>query len=355
VPWDWDFHIKNASLYEGLKFPMIFVNQWRLPLLFVISGMGTCYALSKRNGLQFVGERLKRLFIPLLVGMLIIVPPQVYFERLDKGQFSGSYFEFWPLQAFAGGSYPEGNISWHHLWFLPYLLLFSLILTPVLLYLRKHPQAWLLKGLRSAASKAFGLYVLAVPLFLWESFLAPSFPSTHALVGDWYNLFYYGSLFFIGYLLVSLKEVFWKTTEANRRIYLFCGIAGFSLFLLSSFSGLGGWPGGVYLLALLKVFNLWSWMFALIGYASVYLNKESKALRYANEAVYPFYILHQTVLVGLGYYLKNLNWGFFPKFTLMAVGTLGISWLLYEYGIRRFPIVRPLFGLKNRTSTPINN
>ncbi|MDR0833181.1 MAG: acyltransferase family protein [Candidatus Symbiothrix sp.] len=344
APWSW--HIKNNTIYDGLIFPMLFVNQWRLPLLYIISGMGTCYALSKRNGRQFITERFKRLFIPLVIGMIFIVPPQVYFERLDDGQFSGNYFDFWTTQAFVE-TYPDGNVSWHHLWFLPYLLLFSLVLCPVFLYLSKHPQTWILRKLRSASSKIFGLYVLIIPLFLWKIFLAPHFPSTHALAGDWFTLANDCTLFFIGYLLVSLKDVFWDTVQKNRRKYLLCGIIGFSLLMSLGF-GWGSFPGKIYLSAYVEVFNLWSWCLVLIGYAARYLNHKSKTLQYANEAVYPFYILHQTIIVALGYYLKNADWGFLPKFSIMVIGTFGITWLIYEFGIRRYAFIRPLFGLKNK-------
>jgi len=92
VSWGW--HIKNNITYEWLQWPMRFLNQWRLPILFVISGMGTYYALSKRSIRKFSWERIKRLGIPLIFGMFVIVPPQVYYERLDLGQFVGSYWDF---------------------------------------------------------------------------------------------------------------------------------------------------------------------------------------------------------------------------------------------------------------------
>jgi hypothetical protein len=98
--------------------------------------------------------------------------------------------------------------------------------------------------------------------------------------------------------------------------------------------------------ALLKVVNLWSWILVLFGVAAKYLNKPSRVIAYSNKAVYPFYILHQTITVVLGYYLMHLDWGFWPKFIILVLGTFGISWLLYEVLIRRIPVLRPLFGLK---------
>jgi len=342
----WGFHIKNDIIYPEIRWPMLFVNQWRLPILFVISGMGTFYALAKRSGGQFAKERIQRLLLPLVIGIVLIVPPQVYFERLDKGQFSGGYFDFWPSKAFIG-VYPEGNFSWHHLWFLPYLLLFSLVLIPVFLYLRQNPNTWILRKMRVLASKTFGLFWLIIPLYIWESLVEPFFPSTHALWGDWFNVVNYITLFFYGFLLISVKDVFWKTVMENRRKYFYMGLVGFTLMIglriLYADSTLIH-----FIEAWFKVINLWAWILALFGYTAAYLNRPSKSLTYANEAVYPFYILHQSITIAIGYYLMHLTWGFWPKFSLMVVGTFGISWIIYEFGIRRWKWIRPLFGVKNR-------
>lgn len=342
----WHSHLKDIQTYEGLVFPMLFLNQWRLSILFVISGMGTYYALTKRSEGGFALERIKRLLLPLIVGMLVIVSPQVYYERLDTGQFIGSYFDFWPTKALIG-VYPEGNLSWHHLWFLPYLLIFSLILIPIFIYLRKHPTSWIITKMQLLGSKKWGLYMLLIPLFLWEVTLAPIYPSTHALIGDWYNLVNYCTLFFFGYLLISLKDTFWETVIKNRKIYLLCGMIAFPMLMLLWFE-IDSFNGNQYISAFVKVFNLWSWILTIFGYGATYLNKPSRILTYTNEAVYPLYILHQTVIIILGYYLKYIDMGFFLKFSLMVIGTFGFSWLIYEYGIRRYSWIRPLFGLKNK-------
>lgn len=344
VPWGW--HVKNDIEYKWMQFPMAFVNQWRLPILFVISGMGTWFALGKRSGLKFSRERLYRLAIPLVFGMLMIVPPQVYLERLDKGQFTGGYFEFWPAQAFAG-VYPEGNLSWHHLWFLPYLLLFSLLLLPLFLKMRKQPENTLTHWLNRRVSTKYGLFIFIIPLYLAEAFLEPFFPVTHALAGDWFALVNFGLLFLFGFLLINVKEQFWTTVTRWRRHYLFLGTVSFSLllvrWLLMEDSTLVHFTeAGV------KVFNLWTWILVLFGYAAVYLNKPGKWVAYCNQAVYPFYILHQTITIIIGYYIQDLEWGLFPKFTVLVVGTFGGSWLLYEFLIRRVRLLWPLFGLKSR-------
>lgn len=346
VPWGW--HIKNNIIYEWLTYPMRFINHWRLPILFVISGMGTAYAFSKRTGKQFATERVIRLLIPLIAGIILIVPPQVYIERLNLGQFSGSYFEFWPEYAFSG-VYPEGNFSWHHLWFLPYLLFFSLVLIPAFIYIRNHPNIGLIKITAKILSLPLGSYLLIIPLFIYEALLKPLFPSTHAFWGDWYNLVNYITLFFYGFLFIQVKEIFWKTISENRYKYLFAGVLAFILFIiLISLS-----TSSTYLrvaIAFIRVFNAWSWMMTLFGFAAIYLNRKSKGLAYANKAVYPFYILHQTVTVIIGYHIMNLALGLAYKFTILTIGTFGITWLLYEFLIRRLTWLHPLFGIK-----PITN
>ena len=346
---DWGWHIKNNHTYEWIKYPMLFLNQWRLPILFVISGMGTSYALSKRNAGQFAWERTKKLLLPLIFGMLVIVPPQVYIEKLSKGLIKGSYFDFWPSQAFIG-EYPEGNLSWHHLWFIPYLLLFSLVLIPVFLYLRKNPDCGVLRLTAKISNTKWGLYWFVVPLYLMESFIEPFFEETHALVGDWFVILNSITLFFFGFLLVSVKEVFWSTVEKNRKSYLWCGSIAFALFLLLITAFEDGYVRH-FIEALVYVVSFWSWILTLFGYASKYLNKPSHVLTYCNQAVYPFYILHQTVTVILGYFVMHLEWNFAAKFLFLSLGTFLISWLVYEGFIRRWLLIRPFFGIQQAKTT----
>lgn len=341
VPWGW--HVKNNVIYDWLRWPMMFLNQWRLPILFVISGMGTYYALGKRSWGKFVLERFLRLSIPLVVGMILIVPPQVYFERLADGEFSGSYYQYFTTIAFKG-VYPEGNISWHHLWFLPYLLVFSWILSPIFFYLRKHNTRFI-DWVKRMIQKTWGIYIFVIPLYFVESLVEPFFPITHALVDDWFNFIFSIILFFYGFVLIATGEVFWETLARIKNKALALGMIGFTgqliiwLFFEDSYVI-------HFTEAMLKVVNIWSWILVLFAYAAQYLNKPSKGIAYANRAVYPFYILHQTITVGIGYYLMNLDWGFLPKAFILVAGTFGLSWLIYDLIILRIPFLHPLFGLK---------
>ncbi|WP_175288773.1 acyltransferase family protein [Flagellimonas eckloniae] len=343
VPWGW--HVKNNVTYDWLRWPMIFLNQWRLPILFVISGMGTYYALGKRSLWKFNLERYLRLGIPLGVGMLLIVPPQVYFERLANAQFSGSYFEFFTTIAFEG-IYPEGNISWHHLWFLPYLFLFSLVLSPILVYLRRNETKFV-EWIKRQIQKPYGLYIFVIPLYVLEACVEPFFDITHALIDDWFNISFSIVLFFFGFLLIATKDTFWECLKSIKTKALFIGIIAFSSQVIIWLFFEDG-----YIIhfteAMLKVVNIWSWILVLFAYAAQYLNRPSKTLAYANRAVYPFYILHQTITVGIAYYLIDLDWGLLPKSVILVVGTFGLSWLIYDLIILRIPFLHPLFGLKRK-------
>jgi len=347
----WNFHIKNNVTYDWLVYPMWFLNQWRLPLLFIISGMGTYFSLQKRSGGQFIWERHVRLLIPFIFGMLFLIPPQVYIERLYRNQFSGTYIDYWPSRAFIG-IYPEGNISWHHLWFILYLFLFSVMLAPLFVWtkngLQKEGSVWhrLNRRLKKLIVRPYGLYIFIVPLFIFELLLEPLFPVTHALIDDWFNLINSMILFLFGFILITAKDCFWLTVERRRKQYLIIGIISFSLMLFITHNFSDSLVRHT-VESLVKVINIWSWILALFGFAARYLNRPGKTLSYANQAVYPFYILHQTVMIIAGYYLINSDWPLVLKASVLIVATFGISWLSYEFLIRRWKYIRPLFGLKN--------
>jgi len=345
VPWGW--HLKNNELSEWMTYPMLFVNQWRLNILFIISGMGTCFALAHRTSAIYIKERLVRLAVPLLFGMLLIVPPQVYLERVAYEGYVGSYMYFLMNDAFSG-VYPTGNISWHHLWFLPYLLIFSILLTPVFIYLREHDNSWILCFTRHLLEMKFGIFWLTIPLILAESLLEPFFNVTHALIGDWFALTNYAILFFYGYLLIKVKDEFWKAIDRIKGQLFVGGILFFSAYM--AIRSMEDSTLVHFAESCIKVFNFWIWILVLFAYGAKYLNKKSKLLSYCNTAVYPFYILHQTVTVIIAYFLMNWEAAVGLKFLLLSVGIFFMTWVLYEFIIRRVAFIRPLFGLKRTAS-----
>jgi hypothetical protein len=345
----WGFHIKNNVIYEWTTWPMLFLNQWRLPMLFVISGVGTWYALGKRTWLQFSAERIKRLLLPLVFGMLVIVPPQVYIERLTFGQFHGSYFEFWPAHAF-NGAYPTGNLSWHHLWFLPYLLVYSLLMIPLFMYLKRtldNPYFSTLKTWIGRLSPKLLWFLL--PFYLTYTLLKEFFPVTHDLVNDWFTLVNYLLFFIMGFSMAGVGAPVWDAVEKYRGRILIGAMVSFTLYILLE-KLVAHTVTMHFIRNSFKVVNIWLWILVCFGYAAKYLNTENKVLHYANAAVYPFYILHQSVMMVFAYWLMNKSWGFWTKASLLVLLTFGVTWLIYEVGIRRWRWIRPFFGIKESTS-----
>lgn len=337
VPWGW--HIKNIEIVDWIRWPMLFVSQWRMPVLFLVSGMGTRFAFNNKTSNQYIRERFTRLFIPLVIGILLIVPPQVYIERIANGQFEGSFSDFYPH--FFSSIYPEGNFSWHHLWFLPYLLIMSIVATPLFMKLKNQDNKLLTWMNQQLNKSGFNLYLFAAPLLLVELLLEPYFPITHALVGDWYALAGYFLLFITGYILISLGKCFWEALDKIKSYTLLTGILAFSLLLWLRFN----YDGSIFM-SFVKIINIWSWILTIFAYASKYINRDSKLIRYRNKAVYPFYILHQTIIVLCGFYLMYHPMHYAFKMIIMMVVTFGASWLIYELIILRIPLLRPLFGVK---------
>ncbi len=339
---DWDLPIKNNVQVSWLSMPMLFIRQWRLPILFVVSGIGSRFALSSKSGAKYTKERFIRLFIPLLAGAFLIVPPQVYIERLIQGTVDVSYLEYYPTTF--NGIYPEGNFTWNHLWFLPYLLLMSVTALPLFLYLRKPGNRIISLLTRLIEKSPFYLYIFVIPLIFIELTLANRYPLTMALTDDWYAFSFYFICFLAGYTMASLGSSLWKTLPRIRHFSLLTGILSSIIVLwLISRGENPGW------LQILKPINIWSWIITIFAYGSIYLNKKSKVLTYRNNAVYPFYILHQTIIIILGYMLMDSPIHYAWKMIIMAIGTYGFSYLCYEFIIRRVALLRPLFGLKAKS------
>ena len=342
----WKFHITSRVSSPALELPMEFLNQWRMPLLFVISGVGATFALGRRTAGQFAAERLQRLLLPLVFGMVVVVVPQVYYQRLSEGAHYTSLLDFYPH--YFNGAAPKGNFTWNHLWFIAYLLPFSLLSLPLFLQLRKPAAQAALARLSQWLGRPGRVLVFALPLILLQLTLRPYWPDTRNLISDWFNFAFYLTLFIYGYLLGPLAG-FWQAAERQRYLFLALGLAAFSFYY---------WGDDYYYPLIgsaikrgVQGFNCWCWILVCVGFGRRYLHRNSPLLQRANEAVFPFYILHQTVLIVLGYYVLQWPATNAAKFLLIALGTFGFTLLLYLV-IERFTVLRVLFGLKPTATTP---
>lgn len=349
----WSWHVTSPDSMEWLREIMRFMNRWRMPLLFLVSGAAIMLALGDRSSGAFVRDRLKRLLLPLVFGMAVIVPPQVYLERLYRGQFTGSFVEWLP-HAFDGGAYPDGNLSWHHLWFLAYVLVLTLVLLPVFLWARSASGREAVERAGQAAAR-FGLqWLMVLPLAASILWLAPVSHNINGLVGDWHGLVSYGALLLYGAFIFGSTDLL-NALQRQRLLSLAIGIAAYAALYIGFFQGTirPAIPPEVRpVFGLLSAINIMAWLFAILGFAHRYLTKRPAFLAEATEAVYPFYILHQTVTVIVVYVLLASGVPPLPGFVLAVLGTFIGTWALYAGLVRPCRWVRPLFGMKGVAAVP---
>lgn len=342
----WSWHVTSPDSLEGLREAMRFLNRWRMPLIFVVSGAAIMLALGDRTPGAFVRDRLKRLLLPLGFGMIVIVPPQVYLERLYSGQFTGSFLQWLP-HAF-DGVYPKGNLSWHHLWFVAYVLVLTLVLLPVFLWARSDAgQAAVTKAGRTAAR--YGLHwAMILPLAASTLWLAPISWNINGLVGDWNGLVSYGALLLYGAFIFGSTDLL-SALQRQRRFSLAIGIAAYAFLYFGYFEGTVRPtipPAARPLFALLSAVNVMAWLFAIIGFAHRYLTKRPAFLSEATEAVYPFYLIHQTVTVVAVWGLLTIGAPPLLGFVAAVVVTFAGTGLIYAGLVRPWRWIRPLFGMK---------
>jgi glucans biosynthesis protein C len=340
---EWEWHVKNNEISTWIDEPMLFLAQWRMPLLFFISGAGVFFALGSRSKRSFAGDRTKRILLPLVFGMFVVVPPQIYYERLTQGN-TYSYLEFYK-HVLEFQPYPEGNFSWHHLWYLAYIFTYSLICLPLFGYLRSEKGKIVLEKIAGFLSGKARIYLLIIPLFIAEALLRPYWPTEQNLLKDWANFTFSLLIFIYGFIICSQENIR-QGIEDQRKLSLVCAVL-LTIVLYAFY-----WthwpnpsPAGMVLYYFIKVANIWCWLLTIFGFGRKYLTFNNALLKYTTEAVYPFYILHQTVIICIAYYLIDWQAGMGLKFLVISAGMFLVCWVLFE-GIRQINFLRPFFGLK---------
>lgn len=345
------WHIKNSETSNLMMESNLFLHLIRMPLLFFISGTVSYYMMQRRSALNFIGLRFRRLFFPLLAGMFILVPPQIYMEHLTQG-YKGSFWDWYP-GVFNLEPYPGGSFSWHHLWFIAYLLIYDLLFSPLFAWLIS-PKSHAFVAKLATLGKGKRVYILMLPGIIWYALMNRNFPETNDLVHDG-GYFVYWLLFLLTGFISILQPRLMDSLERNRRFALTIGFLGILFLNYLRWNKME--PGHeewhvqsvifTYLFDALSPTIAWGWVFAFIGYGKRYLNREFKILNYLNQAVYPFYILHQTVIVILAYYIVQLsNESILSKYLYTLGITFFITLLSYHLLIRPFNFTRFLFGMK---------
>jgi hypothetical protein len=345
--------IQNDVASPVLQALVAFLHQFRLALLFLISGIGACFVLKHRDSGEFLRDRSSRLLVPLMFGVIVLVPPMVYLEKRFLGSFQGAFTSFYP-QFFVSGVYPQGHLSWHHFWFLAYLYLFCLLGLPLFKYLKSARGQPRLAGLAQRLSRSAGLYLPVIPLFVVELLLRAPFPGFRDLIHDWASFSHWFMIFCAGFAFASSTRLLDRTQsmrQASAVLACLCTGVLFAQFYSPTHSGFSPFVSGPVDLGLyawfclLRVANVWFWLLTCLGYAGRYLRRGGPVLDYLNEAVYPLFCLHLPIVVGLAYVIVPLCWSVPVKYGVITSATLLLTLLGYE-GVRRLGWLRPCFGLK---------
>ncbi|MBI5966201.1 MAG: acyltransferase family protein [Chloroflexi bacterium] len=336
-----DWHLNNPEESFSITVWNTWLLIWIMPVFFFLSGASAHFALVTRPTDKFVQDRFQRLAIPLIFGILVIVPPQVYIERLTRLQFTKSFFEFYP-RYFEGWYLSiggQGNFAWMglHLWYLLLLLILSVAMLPLMKWIKREDkfQAKLIQY----ANKPSVLFLFAFPIALIEMIWG------NVGLGGW-NMLTYPFFFLYGYMLFSRLNV--REIIKGHTFPSLIGAIGTSVTLLITLfsKGIVGYGQHEWRFqTLLHAFSGWFWVIAILGLAYRYLNFNNNLLKYANEAVLPFYILHQTVIILFGFLINHLDVSIGLKYTLVVFTSFVSILLVYEF-LKRVRILRLLFGMK---------
>jgi peptidoglycan/LPS O-acetylase OafA/YrhL len=342
-----DWSIKNATTYLPVQIWLEFCTSWGMPLILIISGASAFLALDKFRPERYVKGLFLRLFVPLIVGMFTHIAFQVYLENLHKGKFTGSFLAFYP-HYFDGMYGFGGNFAWMglHLWYLELLFIVSLICLPLFIWLKRTSLgSRVLQGMGDLLANPAGVLLLALPVILLILYLDEETWGNQSL-GGWSFVIY--PLFYIGGFVIISNQRLQQYLVRMRWVHLGMGLVFSIAYLFAEFQTvvLALFPLADPLVKVLDCFVVWSWLLAIFGFGMVHFNFNPPYLKYANEAVLPFYILHQTVLITLGYFV--MQWAIPDplKFLIVLSGTFIIVMILYEFLVRRFSLLRFLFGMK---------
>ena len=352
------WHLKNPE-----KSDLLFISMrgliwfWVMELFFLLSGVGAWYALKSRRIGPYVWERVKRLLIPLYtVGLFVLLPIQFYFELFTNSGYRGNFWQF--IQHYFASFKPPRITPWPdtlfpipfsgHLWFLQYLFLISLMSLPLLFYLKSEQGRRLIARLAGWCDSRGGIFLFVIPLSLTLIGLRAIFKGWHS----WADLLWYAIFFVIGYMMAADK----RYTAGVRRhgwtclVVWFVGFSavGFFVFVF----GYDPYPGKEPFSLLFVFYQIawsvasWSAVVFVLYIGDRYLNTNHKFLVYGNEAVLPFYLLHQTIILCVGWYVIRWDMGIPLKLLIIAVVSFPLIMILYEFFVKRFNVVRFFFGMR---------
>jgi hypothetical protein len=327
---------------------MLALNGWRLALLFVVSGYATAALLARSERLAFLRSRSARLLIPTRFAIIVVIPPQVWIALMYNHGYAQPFAAFWRTDYFRFGTL-EGIVmpTWQHLWFVVYLFAYTLVILALHALLPAQARCWIVKLLGKVFASAGGL--LAIPV-LWAVlrplFIFPGVEDTHALLDDFAAHYIFLAAFLFGFLLRHSAPLW----SAIRVTWHLAGLI--ALVATAAMVGQVWWltghewsDGAAAIYAVVRGVQSWCTIVALLGVADRFWNRDARCRTMLNEAVFPFYIIHQTIIVMFIWYLRPVAMPAGAAFLLTVAITAIGCWLFYRIG-RAVPGLRLLIGLR---------
>jgi len=311
------FFPQNKQTLEILWFIMALINIWRIPLLFIISGMAVCFSMKRRNWKEMFKDRGLRIMVPYIFGVFVICPISILFQSI----FYGGEISYTPNPG--------------HLWFLNNIWVYFCCLIALFVYLQKNPNNLLLNFLKKIFMYRLGIYIMVIPFIIEVILITPDSYSSYAYSIHGWVL---GLIcFFTGYIFILLKENFWEAVSRVKNTTL---IIAFLLYLVRVFllEFVGFHP--------LTAIESYSWMISIFGYGAKFLNKQSTRLSYLSTAVYPIYILHMPLQFFFSLFIIPWDIPAILKLILIIMITFISSFTIYDLIIKRLKWIIPLFVLK---------
>lgn len=363
------FYAHNADIFDTLYWHIrqqgqqptdwsvlgVFGGQWGMSLFFILAGAGAWFTLSSRTSKQFIGDRFRRLLIPFIFASIVLSPIQAYVMSYNIASSYSLYHS--NLLVFFNYFFQNIHIGWdlswlaaygYHLWFLAYLFIISMVALPLLLYLKQGRGSQFTSRMAAFCERPAALFIFALPMAIVQIILWVPFPGYQgwADVSIWLLIFVYGFI-----LLTDTR--FEAAIRKQGKIFLpFC-IVSLLLIIVSNYTGIlsplihaPGYSIGYVLYHLLLSLIGWSFMISLLYIGIRFLNIKNRAIQYASDALLPFFILHQPVIMTTAFFILPWNLPSGVKFLIVSTAALIATLLLYELLIRRIKILRVLFGLK---------
>jgi len=345
-PWD-EWHITNSERSRIAGEIALVAAPWTMPLIMLLAGVSAWHSLRHRSNGAYLRDRAARLLLPLAAGILILSPPQVYLERRLRGQFTGSFIAFYPH--FFQGIYPHGNLSWHHLWFLAHLFLYSVLALPLFRHWQRTGGGRTMRWVARVCGAPGGILWLAVPLILERNALWGLFPERHMLTSDWSN----HALLFVAYVygfVLAGSPWLGRVIDAQSRPTLTLGVIGTVIL------GIGTWQGVLparlpppYSLRYLAFWTLyalcaWAWMVGVLGLGRRWLDRDGLLVRYGRRAGLAIYVAHQPIIIAVAYGVVQSNLPIGAKFALVLVVSAVATVACVEV-LGHLSVVRAVLGL----------